>query len=677
MIRPVSRPSTVVTNVVTDPNQLVKAMIERQSLKDREALEDLYKMSGDGTDGRLNVAPRPKRVSTSRAGESSTPVMGTPQTRMNGSTEDWVSGATRKSSLNSLPSSTNPRRQPAKTLAMMARDEELLLQQGKLQPRPGSARPRPARFNALTRGGNKRNTRRKSLSSVSPVDRNPTLLRDRIEERRMAAWTDDARSYGLTPEDDGDTEDGPGTPIDAEAADADSDDIAPGIFTPTAAVAASSSGKTSTMPGFMERTQSSRQLAYRDGIRLAEQRMGESLVETRESRKRRRKRNGDLMYKTSASVPESLMQFAGEIHTVDRITPKEELQLGRKTQEAIKIQKVYDGLVERLQREPTDEEWCAACGKINMEAIVQTIEEGLEAKNKLVTANLRMVQGVVNVYIRNGLRGQYNAGDLMQEGIMVSEASETPGKCDGIVGCQKSYSLTFLLDSCFPTFVQALIRAAEKFDPSRGFRFSTYAMYWIRSAIKRDQIHQSRVIQVPQRLQENYKRIVRIRKELTYAMDRPPSMIELSDAVGMSKDHVERCITAMQQKTYSLDQAIVNHKKPFQDSQNSDTLYSVVESKSDDRTDAENWEYIHLREDLIKALRQHLPEEEATLLLLRYGLIDDEEPQLKNGFRTIAEVSRKAGLKPDKVRRTLNRSLSHLQVVIGDEWREYERELPQ
>lgn len=77
-------------------------------------------------------------------------------------------------------------------------------------------------------------------------------------------------------------------------------------------------------------------------------------------------------------------------------------------------------LEERLMREPTDEEWCAEAGKINMEAIRQALDEGLEAKNQLVTANLRMVQGVVNIYIRNGLGGQYNAGDMMQEGIMVS-----------------------------------------------------------------------------------------------------------------------------------------------------------------------------------------------------------------------------------------------------------------
>ena len=177
--------------------------------------------------------------------------------------------------------------------------------------------------------------------------------------------------------------------------------------------------RSSTMPGFKERSSTYREKAFRDGIRLAEQRSGKKFVDTSEAKQKRRQTNGETMYKLSASVPESMMQFANEIHDVDRITPKEEVVLGEKTQEAIRLQKIYDGLVLQLDRDPTDEEWCAAAGKINMEAISQTIEEGLEAKNQLVTSNLRMVQGVVNVYIRNGLRGQYNAGDLMQEGVMV------------------------------------------------------------------------------------------------------------------------------------------------------------------------------------------------------------------------------------------------------------------
>ena len=96
------------------------------------------------------------------------------------------------------------------------------------------------------------------------------------------------------------------------------------------------------------------------------------------------------------------------------------MELGTKTQEAIGIQKIHTDLEEKLGREPTNGEWCAAAGKINMEALNMALEEGLEAKERLITSNLRMVQGVVNLYIRNGLGSQYNAGDLMQEGTTVS-----------------------------------------------------------------------------------------------------------------------------------------------------------------------------------------------------------------------------------------------------------------
>ena len=76
--------------------------------------------------------------------------------------------------------------------------------------------------------------------------------------------------------------------------------------------------------------------------------------------------------------------------------------------------------MDKYGREPSDDEWCTAAGKINMDALQDAIQEGIHAKNQLVTSNLRMVQGVVNLYIRNGLGSQYNAGDLMQEGTVVS-----------------------------------------------------------------------------------------------------------------------------------------------------------------------------------------------------------------------------------------------------------------
>jgi RNA polymerase primary sigma factor len=198
-------------------------------------------------------------------------------------------------------------------------------------------------------------------------------------------------------------------------------------------------------------------------------------------------------------------------------------------------------------------------------------------------------------------------------------------------------------------------------------------MYWIRSAVKRDQIYQSRVITIPQRLYENHKRIAKIRKVLTDANERAPTLAQLSEAVGMSEIQIERSDAAMAQKIHSLDQTIFNSLKPNKSFEDKENLYSVIESKTDDSY-ASRVEYQLFREDLVKALHSHLSDEEAKLLMLRYGLIEDKKRIHNSGLRTIAEVSRLAGLKPDKVRRILNRSLKQLEAVLGDDWRDYERE---
>lgn len=197
-------------------------------------------------------------------------------------------------------------------------------------------------------------------------------------------------------------------------------------------------------------------------------------------------------------------------------------------------------------------------------------------------------------------------------------------------------------------------------------------MYWIRSAVKRSQILQSRVIPVPQRLYENHKRLQRVEKELKETLGRQPTKKELGDAVGMSVTQVERCMTAMEQKCYSLDQGVTNTLKPNNGDRES-SMYDMIESTRDGEHD--KLQRLFVREDLIETLNRHLEPEAVNLLLLRYGLKDETLPDGLSGPLTIAQVSQLVGIKPDKVRRMINNSLKQLKYLISDEWLDFEKEL--
>jgi RNA polymerase sigma factor (sigma-70 family) len=321
--------------------------------------------------------------------------------------------------------------------------------------------------------------------------------------------------------------------------------------------------KQSTMPGFGAET--SGQRAHKDGIRLLERRSGRKLKESQEQLKQRINDSGSKLYVNSVNAPDSLVHFSRQIQRHKLLSHDEEKTLGLAIQEAIRLQRLHDLLEAKLDRVPTDMEWCAAAGIISVDELHQTMEDGRQAKNKLVVSNLRLVQKVVNTYIRNGLSPQYNAADLMQEGIM------------------------------------ALIRAAEKYEPSRGWKFSTYGMYWIRSAVKEAQVFQSRLIPLPQKLRTNCERLVRVEKKLRQALGRYPTRTEVSKTLGLSEYQVDRCYQALQVQCYSLDQPSTFVLKP--DEPSKFTLADEVNDRIDSG-DFAKCSRVLLQEDIIAAMNR-------------------------------------------------------------------------
>ena len=103
-----------------------------------------------------------------------------------------------------------------------------------------------------------------------------------------------------------------------------------------------------------------------------------------------------------------------------------------------------------------------------------------------------------------------------------------------------------------------------------------------------------------------------------------------------------------------------------------DTLYSIITTKSDE-VEYNEVELSNLREDLLRALKFHLTEEESSILILKFGM-DDEFASSKKIGRSIAEVGEMVGLKSDKVRRIIKRSLTQLETLVGDDFRSYNRD---
>lgn len=298
---------------------------------------------------------------------------------------------------------------------------------------------------------------------------------------------------------------------------------------------------------------------------------------------------------------DSIRLYLQEIGRIRLLRADEEIELARKIAELLEFERVQDDLFEQLDRDPNMEEWAAAM-KIPVKEFRIRLHQGRRAKDKMVQSNLRLVVSIAKKYMNRGLSFQ----DLIQEGSL------------------------------------GLIRAAEKFDHEKGYKFSTYATWWIRQAITRAIADQSRTIRLPVHLYETISRIKKTTKLLSQEMGRKPTEEEIATRMEMTIEKL-RFIAKSAQLPISLETPIGKEE----DSRLGDFIESDGETPEDQVSKS------LLREDLESVLDTLSPRER-DVLKLRYGLDDGR-------MKTLEEIGQIFNVTRERIRQIEAKALRKLR----------------
>ena len=298
---------------------------------------------------------------------------------------------------------------------------------------------------------------------------------------------------------------------------------------------------------------------------------------------------------------DSIRLYLQEIGRIRLLRADEEIELARKIAELLEMERTREKLCEQLDRDPHDTEWAEAV-KLPINSFRYRLHVGRRAKDKMVQSNLRLVVSIAKKYMNRGLSFQ----DLIQEGSL------------------------------------GLIRAAEKFDHEKGYKFSTYATWWIRQAITRAIADQSRTIRLPVHLYETISRIKKTTKLLSQEMGRKPTEEEIATRMEMTIEKL-RFIAKSAQLPISLETPIGKEE----DSRLGDFI------ESDGETPEDQVSKNLLREDLEKVL-DGLSPRERDVLRLRYGLDDGR-------MKTLEEIGQIFNVTRERIRQIEAKALRKLR----------------
>jgi len=292
--------------------------------------------------------------------------------------------------------------------------------------------------------------------------------------------------------------------------------------------------------------------------------------------------------------------YLREISRIPLLKRQDEISLAQQVQRWLQLKQEKESLDSKLQREFTDLEWANTTG-LSLSELYNCISRGKFAQQALICSNLKLVVSIAKKYQNRGLE----LLDLIQHGNL------------------------------------GLIRATEKFDPTKGYKLSTYATWWIRQAITRGICNQSKIIRLPIHVYGSFSKVKKAIRCLTLNLDHPPSDEEIAVKLEMSVEQVDNLRKFKQlTKLYSLDSLLTNDLTLGHLTPSNDNPDEWLEQKS-------------MREEINKILSILKPREQE-VLILRFGLD-------AHGERTLQQVADCYGLTRERVRQIQAKALRKLR----------------
>ena len=290
-------------------------------------------------------------------------------------------------------------------------------------------------------------------------------------------------------------------------------------------------------------------------------------------------------------------QYLNEISRLPLLTSEQEISYGRAVQMMMSLHSFKQALAAKLHREPTLLEWAASAGDLQAELLTDKIIQGEQAKKKMVEGNLRLVVSVAKKYQHRGVE----LIDLIQYGSL------------------------------------GLQQAVERFDPTLGYKFSTYAIHWIKQGITQAIANHSRTIRLPVHLNSRLSKIKRIRVELAQKLGRSPQITEISQEMGLKVELILECLL--------VSRSLVSLSLLCGTEKNDEllTLLPACQPSPEDLTEADLF-----RQQVLDLLNQLNPRQKE-VICLRFGLYSERALTctetaafLKMSYKTARQIEARA-----------------------------------